>query len=449
MSHRRLPPLLSLAAVCLLSAAAACDPSDANREGISLFQEGRLEEAVAKFEAALAQSPQDATLRENLVLCLNNLAVERANAGQARDACFWFEKLRDLSPPGGAPLLSYGNLLLRLGEDERAVGVLAEALERELPEATRGEATLALGAAYYKNGRYEEAIGVLEPLAAGAQGPPGSALVLASAYHKAGKLPACAELLREALARGGAGDEAAMRALLEKVERERTVEGAFETESGRRFLIQFEGGAADEVVPAVREALEEAYREVGNAFNLYPEGQLPVIIYSGEQFRAATARPGWVAALFDGKMRLPVGDLIASRERLHAAVRHEYTHLLVARSAGGRCPTWLNEGLAQMMEGRTEADALDTVRRAAAAGKMPTLEALEGSFLNYSDAEAALAYDLSFLVTKRASDRAGFYTIRELLERMRLEDAPPRRVIEEGLYRGYGELVAEIVDSLK
>lgn len=448
MTRRILPPLLA-AALLLAPLAAAADPSDDNREGIALFQAGNLEEAVARFETALASAPEDPTVRANLVLCLNNLAVERANAGATRDACFWFEKLRDLAPADGGPLLSYGNLLLRLGEDERALGVLADALERDLPEAARRDAVLSLGASYYKLGRFDEAIGTLEPLLPEAGEMPAMTMVLAQAYHKAGKLESCTDLLREALERGGGAEAEAMRRLLEKVERERTVEDGFATESGARFLIQFEGGAADELVPAVRDALEEAYREVGAFLNLYPDGQLPVIIYSGEQFRRATARPGWVAALFDGKMRLPVGDLTESRERLAAAVRHEYTHLLVHRAAGGRCPTWLNEGLAQMMEGRTEEEAFATVRAAAAAGKVPPLETLEGSFLELSDAAAALAYDLSFLVTKRAADRAGLYTIRELLERMRLESASPREVLEDGLYRTYRELVAEIIDSIK
>ena len=38
---------------------------------------------------------------------------------------------------------------------------------------------------------------------------------------------------------------------------------------------------------------------------------------------------------------------------LASVLKHELTHSFLNSLAGGRCPTWLNEGMAQMMESRT------------------------------------------------------------------------------------------------
>ena len=444
--------LATLLAAWLHAALPACaeeTAARANAEGVALFKAGRLEEACARFEEALAAAPGDPAVKANLVICLNDLAVTRAREGAPRDAAFWFEKLRDLDPADGGPLLSYANLLLDLGENERAVGALSDALAKELPEEARRDARSALGVAYFKLGRFDDAAGTLEQLLADHPDAPGAAVALATSYQRLGKLGPCVELLRGELERRpGGADAEAMRKLLAKTEKELAVEGDFSSERSARFLIQFEGGRTDDLVPAVREALEEAAREAGGTLGLYPEGQLPVIIYTGEQFRRAADRPGWVAAVYDGKMRLPVGDVTASPERLRAAVRHEYTHVVIHQAANGKCPTWLNEGLAQIMEGRVESEAEGTVRRAAEAKRIPPLATLEGSFMGLSDEAAALAYDLSFLVTTRIVERDGYATLRDLFERMRHEAKTPRQVIEEGLYRSYDALVEAALDGL-
>ena len=59
--------------------------------------------------------------------------------------------------------------------------------------------------------------------------------------------------------------------------------------------------------------------------------------------------PEWVAGVYDGRVRIPLDDLYGDTH-LSDTVRHELVHAFVDRLST-RCPAWLNEGLAQWVEG--------------------------------------------------------------------------------------------------
>ncbi len=87
-------------------------------------------------------------------------------------------------------------------------------------------------------------------------------------------------------------------------------------------------------------------------------------------------------------------------------ILHEYTHAVVFDIAGENCPTWLNEGLAQMMEGAPtdQADHL-VIDYMNLKGKNLPLESLDGSFTDMPADSAYTAYMMSlsatnFLITK-------------------------------------------------
>src|SRR5205814_97190 len=71
--------------------------------------------------------------------------------------------------------------------------------------------------------------------------------------------------------------------------------------------------------------------------------------------RYNTEAPSWAGALNDGKLRIPIGGVDAMNPELGRVLEHELTHSFIRSMARGRCPTWLNEGLAQLMEPRSAA----------------------------------------------------------------------------------------------
>ena len=58
--------------------------------------------------------------------------------------------------------------------------------------------------------------------------------------------------------------------------------------------------------------------------------KVAVVIYPGRTFRAVTGAHGWVAGLYDGKIRVPAAGLRdAPPSAVRAVLTHEYAHALI------------------------------------------------------------------------------------------------------------------------
>jgi hypothetical protein len=83
----------------------------------------------------------------------------------------------------------------------------------------------------------------------------------------------------------------------------------------------------------------------------------------------------------------------------------------------GRCPVWLNEGLAQLMEGRS-AKANPGLARLWSGDKRMPLKSLEGPFNGMGPEQATLAYAESLAAVQLLVDRAGLREFVRLLGRI-------------------------------
>jgi hypothetical protein len=124
---------------------------------------------------------------------------------------------------------------------------------------------------------------------------------------------------------------------------------------------------------------------------VYPQHRATVVLYPPDAFRAATGTHEWVGGLFDRKIRLPIADVERDADKIESAFRHEYTHLIVSEVSPG-CPTFVNEGLAQVMEyGRGTGlkrltDWLD--QQPGGRTGLPKISDLPATFLDISDPDA-------------------------------------------------------------
>lgn len=430
---------------CVSPPAQANDPAALNAEGLSHFHAGHLEEALAAFEQAHMLAPDEAIIRENLGLTLNQLAVSLAQGDQKREALYYFDKLRDLGLARGTFMLNFGRLLSRIGEAERALWIYQEALEKDLTAEERQQTMFCMADAYAAQSLHEESAGLLNRLLSENQKFPGAAFLLGLSEYRQGHLELAREKLEQSLRNDPPEFASQAQSLMDKISKESSVESGFQTLSNSHFLIQFDGDRADDVVDEVTEVLGEAYREIGHRLGRYLEGQVPVIIYTGAQFRQASGSPLWAAALYDGKIRLPIGEIRYSRERLKQLVTHEFTHCVLHELSAGKCPAWLNEGLAQLLEGRTVNQSLtENVRKAITDGKLLRLDHLQNTFMNLPHPElVSLAYDQSFLLTMRIVENQGMFTLLDAFEQMRREDKSGGEILAEALFKDNDSLLAD------
>jgi hypothetical protein len=105
----------------------------------------------------------------------------------------------------------------------------------------------------------------------------------------------------------------------------------------------------------ILESLEQDYGDLSRDLNAVP-GNIVVSLYTNQAFFDVTQAPAWTAALNDGKIRIPVSGMDSVTPALAHVLRHELTHSFIAQITHGRAPTWLNEGIAQLEEGRSTAE---------------------------------------------------------------------------------------------
>jgi hypothetical protein len=177
---------------------------------------------------------------------------------------------------------------------------------------------------------------------------------------------------------------------------------------GSHFRVSFEGPAEEALARQALASLERAYWRIGGLLGTYPPEPVPVVLYTREQFRDITRSPTWAAGAYDGIIRVPMRGAVDQSSELDRVLAHEFTHALVRSLATRGVPTWLNEGLATVLE-KDEPSLLGPPRTAV------PLTRLQGGFGRLNAADAQLAYVTSAVAARRLIDEAGGVAVANLL----------------------------------
>lgn len=114
-------------------------------------------------------------------------------------------------------------------------------------------------------------------------------------------------------------------------------------------------------------------------------------------------------------MPLPSGD--ADIKQVKQVIFHEYTHALIQDLARGRCPTWLNEGLAEYEGARMNTSTSERLASALAADRLIPWAELDTRFgAGQAVEEVVLAYQQAHSMARYLIDRYGFWRIRRVLK---------------------------------
>jgi len=178
------------------------------------------------------------------------------------------------------------------------------------------------------------------------------------------------------------------------------------------FVVAFDGRADVPAARASLEVMESAYRAVGQLFDSFPDGPIPIVLYPERTFDKE-GHASWSAAVYDGKVRLPSAGADANSLAFRGTLFHEYAHALFHRATAGRgAPTWLNEGLAEVA--RRRADSAPALLCRLDTHSFP-LRSLEGSFQGLDSRTARFAYLEARHAVERLIERHGEPGLRRLL----------------------------------
>jgi hypothetical protein len=218
-------------------------------------------------------------------------------------------------------------------------------------------------------------------------------------------------------------------AKLDRLKKERRVSSTYDNSESLHFIMRYDGGKADPyLVDQISDFLEETYQRLSLQFDAYPTTAFVIVLYPQERFQAITDAPAWSGGINDGKIKLPIKGVKSLNDDMKDALVHELTHSFVNFKTSGNCPVWLQEGLAQHMEGKQASDeATHLLGGLASAGQLPRIEQLNGSFIGASADVAQVLYVQSLAFTSFLLERQPFYHVNSLLEELgkgnQLDDA--------------------------
>jgi tetratricopeptide (TPR) repeat protein len=235
---------------------------------------------------------------------------------------------------------------------------------------------------------------------------------------------------------------------LQKAERDEAEEANYREGETAHFDLKYFGGAAPDLARGILDALESDFNDLQSQLDYTPPEQIAVILYTNQAFADITRAPGWVGALNDGRIRIPVQGLTSVTPALAHVLKHELTHSFVGQKSHYRAPTWLQEGIAQWMEGRRSGPNAAALVDAASRGLTPSLGSLEGSWMGLTGDPASMAYAWSLAVVESMIDQGGVSDISRLLDR--IATAPSaQHAVQETLHCSYDDLQQQTVVYLK
>lgn len=302
--------------------------------------------------------------------------------------------------------------LTRKGDPEAAIERYRHALKFAPDDLAL---TLAMGYLLVKQNHHREAIELLLPTATRHANSPDVRMLLGSAYYASENLDRAIAEWNKALA---IQDHPRLREALARAEQERSVAGSYHELRSLHFLLRCEGSEVRALGEEVLQSLEAGFDDLQRELDFYPRETIVVLLYPNQAFRDVSRSPDWVGAVNDGKIRVPVSGLTTVTADVARLLKHELTHSFVRQITLGRCPTWFNEGLAQLEEGATTAGLGAQLARAVTAGRVPALASLESSFLELPADQVGLAYAKSLAALEYLRDTFGRGEIRRLLRLM-------------------------------
>ncbi len=370
-----------LAALCLLLTGPLLRAEDAPAEPSTDWPT-----VITRLRQQLDAMPGQTDTRRELGIAYNNFGVSLVNQGRFEEAQQQLQRALDYDP--GNPQfranlvvahLEMAKTAYQTHQPEQARGAIQHALDVD-PNAANAYALL--GELEYESQRLKEA---------------------SAAWHKALELdPGLSEV----------------RTRLEQLTRELPVESKFGRLAQFNFDVRYTKALDMPVGFDIRDMLLDARRQVGGDFALWPKSRIVVLVYQAEEFRKLRQEtPDWVAGQYDGKIRVPLPGQTMDRDAVARVLFHEYTHAIVHELTQDRCPTWLNEGLAdyEAWKGKTRPW---TLLQAAVQHEtlIPWAELSDHFSTGLSAQEVAFAYEESHSIVSYLAARFGFWKMRQLLK---------------------------------
>src|SRR5229473_4636312 len=268
---------------------------------------------------------------------------------------------------------------------------------------------------HLRRSEYKQALDYLERAKRVAPDNPDIPKLAGWAYYGMNKLNEAVREWQHALA---LHPDADVQAALEKAQRDKQEEENYRENESSHFTLRYSGEAEPQLAREVLRALEMHFSAIESELNYTPPEPIGVILYTQQAFADITRAPGWAGALNDGRIRVPVQGLKQLTPDLSRVLKHELTHSFIRQKTRANAPTWVQEGLAQWMEGKRSGTAAGVLLQVYDAKQAMSLGDLEGSWLQLSNEVAAYAYAWALANVEYIVQVDGMTDMEHILDRL-------------------------------
>jgi tetratricopeptide (TPR) repeat protein len=239
-----------------------------------------------------------------------------------------------------------------------------------------------------------------------------------------------------------------VQAALDKAQRDKQEEESYKENESSHFTLRYSGAAEPALARDVLRTLEMHFSAIESELNFTPPDSIGVVLYTQEAFADITRAPGWVGALNDGRIRVPVQGLSGVTPELSRVLKHELTHSFVGQKTRGHAPTWIQEGLAQWMEGKRSGENADALAQIYEQGHAASLARLEGSWMSLPSDAAAYAYAWALANVEYIVQADGMSDIERILDRIG-SGSSTEQALREVLHSDYNDLMQSTAEYLR
>ena len=282
-----------------------------NDIGTEHYQNKDYKKAVRQFKTAYDMNPRDGAVKYNLINSYVGLAIQEKNKGNLDEGEKLLKKALALNDTVPHAHILLAAIYLDRGDFVRAKGELQIA---RVFSPSNVSILIMLGEIYFQQGDMENAL-----------------KCWTSSQEK--------DPYNTALDRK-----------IKIARKEWEYLKSFETKRLHPFVIMYDKKDAKLADQALTHLLA-AYIGIGKRFRYYPLSEIVVILYNPNQFAKVTGSEGFIAGLYDGKIRLKSSHRLLNDKFMQKVLWHEYTHVVIRFLTNDACPFWLNEGLAQSFSG--------------------------------------------------------------------------------------------------
>ena len=217
------------------------------------------------------------------------------------------------------------------------------------------------------------------------------------------------------------------------------------------FDVWSQRGLSTAEVEAVERNLNAVRRDVGRDLEVDDKTRYQVVLTDPSVFREYSGVGLHVAGLFDGKIHIPIPGP-GNEQKVQGVLWHEYTHAVIATKTNGRCPAWLNEGIASYQQSKIDPERRENIRVLLAKGnELPfTWPELEAAFRqrSLSPQMTSVAYLQAFAVADHLFKRYRRFQINKLLEEIG-ESGDAEAAFQSVLHTSFRTLEKKVIDHIR